>query len=151
MPKKHRRKNQNTAKSLLALGVVILAGAIVLLKLQAPATAQTPPAAGQLPEVQLASALAAGKPVLGFFHSNNCASCIEMIGIVNQVYPAFSKEIILVDVNVYDPLNENLLRQEQIRVIPTMIFFNQQGEKETIMGVMQPEQLRAQLNVIVGD
>lgn len=151
MPKKHRRKNQNTAKSLLVLGVIILAGAIVLLKLQASATAQMPPVAGQLPEAQLSSALAAGRPVLGFFHSNNCASCIEMIGIVNQVYPAFSREIILVDVNVYDPLNENLLRQEQIRVIPTMIFFEQSGEKQTVMGVMQPEQLRAQLSAMIGD
>lgn len=151
MPKKRRRNNQSKAKSLLVLGVVILVGAIVLLKLQAPATAQMPPAAGQLPEVQLSSALEAGRPVLGFFHSNNCASCIEMIGIVNQVYPAFSKEIVLVDVNVYDPLNENLLRQEQIRVIPTMIFFGENGEKQTVMGVMQPEQLHAQLDALRGD
>lgn len=73
-----------------------------------------------------------------------------MTEIVNQVYPAFSQSVALVDVNVYDERNANLLSRAGIRVIPTLIFFNQQGQGQMTMGVMQPEQFRQQLQMLSG-
>jgi thioredoxin-like negative regulator of GroEL len=116
-------------------------------------TGATAPAASgqsQLPEAQLDQLMARGQPTLAFFHSNTCDQCIQMTEIVNQVYPAFSQSVALVDVNVYDERNANLLSRAGIRVIPTLIFFNQQGQGQMTMGVMQPEQFRQQLQMLSG-
>lgn len=149
--RKARHKKPNYAQLMIVTGMIILAGVVLLLKIQKPATAETQPSSGQTPEIQLTNALKAGKPTLGFFHSDNCDSCIQMMEIVAQVYQMYSERVVLVDVNVYDQQNVALLRQEQIRVIPTLIFFNERGQKQTVLGVIPPDQLRAQLNAIAGE
>ena len=100
------------------------------------------------PEAQLDTLLTERQPVLAFFHSDTCYQCVQMTGIVGQVYPEFADSVALVDVNVYDERNGNLLRRAGIRVIPTMIFFDRQGRGQVAMGVMQPDQLRQQLQRI---
>jgi thioredoxin-like negative regulator of GroEL len=89
--------------------------------------------------------LKAGDPVFLFFHSNRCAQCVRMIGIVEQVYPGFSDSVALVDVNVYDERNRNLLQRANIRAIPTLIFVDREGEVRGHVGVMEPDALRDQL------
>jgi thiol:disulfide interchange protein len=112
-----------------------------------PAASVTWPHTGS-PEAQLDSLLTEGHPVLAFFHSDTCYQCVQMTGIVGQVYPEYANSVALVDVNVYDERNGNLLRRAGIRVIPTLIFFDRQGRGQVAMGVMQPDQLRQQLQRI---
>ena len=103
-----------------------------------------------LPEAQLAQLLADKRPTLAFFHSDTCYQCTEMLKIVNQVYPEFTQSVALVDVNVYDQRNAQLLQRAQIRAIPTLIFFDRSGQGQVFLGVMQPDQLRQQLQTISG-
>ncbi len=54
------------------------------------------------PADQLNQALTTGKPTLVFMHSTTCQSCIDMMKVVDQVYPEFAGQIALVDVDVND-------------------------------------------------
>jgi len=98
-----------------------------------------------LPEAQLDRLLRAGEPMFLFFHSNTCAQCVKMTGIVEEVYPDFSDSVALVDVNVYDQRNKSLLQRANIRAIPTLIFVDREGEVGGYVGVMEPDALREQL------
>lgn len=111
--------------------------------LQVPATALPT----DLPEAQLHRHLVAGKPTLAFFHSNNCKQCINMMQVVEEVYPEFADSVALVDVNVYDERNTALLRWAHVHAIPTQIFFNSAGERQTVLGAMDPGTFRAYLRV----
>lgn len=129
---------------LIALAGVI--GAILIAKNQPPPALQ----AGDdtLPEQHLDQLMQAGVPTLAFFHSNNCQQCLEMVDIVKQVYPQFQGTVGLVDINVYDPRNTRLLEMARIRVIPTLVFYDHQGQGEVHMGVMQPDVLRAKFETL---
>ncbi|RMF04576.1 MAG: thioredoxin [Chloroflexi bacterium] len=109
------------------------------------------PVANVAPEAQLDQHLAAGRPVLAFFHSNDCVQCVKMIAVVEQVYPDFADTVALVDVNVYDHQNQNLLRRAGIRAIPTMIFIDADGHGQGVIGLMEPDAFRNQLQQISGE
>jgi thiol:disulfide interchange protein len=117
--------------------------------LQAASAAGSPeqaaPVADLPPETQLDQFLAAGKPTLAFFHSNDCVQCVKMIKVVEQVYPDFVNTVALVDVNVYDERNQNLLHRADIRAIPTLIFIDGDGEGKGYMGLMKPDIFRNEL------
>jgi hypothetical protein len=112
---------------------------------EAANTTAPSPTPNPLAEAQLDRLLKVGDPVFLFFHSNRCAQCVRMIGIVEQVYPGFSDSVALVDVNVYDERNRNLLQRANIRAIPTLIFVDREGEVRGHVGVMEPDALRDQL------
>lgn len=99
----------------------------------------------QTAETQLDQYLEKGKPAFVFFHSNNCQSCIDMIAIVEYVYPEFKDNIAMVDVNVYDPANQNLIQRAKVSSIPTQVFIDHTGQGKIIMGVMTADDLRTQL------
>lgn len=149
---KRKRKQSSSHRYFIIIGIVILAGAIFLLKdkPQAPGPVSSNPLAAILPEAQLEQALAAGQPVLAFFHSYTCYQCERMMEIVDDVYPDFSGAVTLVDVDVYDRDNIDLLRAARIQVIPTVILFNRAGEAQVFVGVMEPEQLRQELSLLSG-
>ena len=108
------------------------------------------PVAEVPPEAQFDQHLAAGKPVVAFFHSNDCVQCVKMIEVVEQGYPDFAAAVALVDVNVYDRQNQNLLRRTGIRAIPTMIFIDAAGQGQGVIGLMEPDAFREQLQRIGG-
>ncbi len=111
---------------------------------------QDTPAAEVLPEAQFDQHLAAGKPVVAFFHSNDCVQCVKMIEVVEQVYPDFAGEVALIDVNVYDRQNQNLLRRAGIRAIPTMIFIDGAGQGQGFIGLMEMDTFRRELQRLAG-
>ena len=129
-------------KVLILAGIIILVAVVFLFKNQPSQIAAT---IAESPEAQLDRYLKEGRPVFAFFHSTDCKSCIEMMGIVGQVYPEFKDGVALVDVNVYDPQNENLLQRAGINTIPTQVFINRKGEGKVSMGVMEVDVLRQQL------
>lgn len=146
MPRKRRPKNSNLSRFLIVAVLVLLVAVVLMVKEKPQAAAVS----GEIAEAQLERALEAGQPTLAFYHSNNCKSCIEMIGIVQQVYPEFSGSVALVDVNVYADENRPLLQKQQIQYIPTLVFYNQQGTREVFVGVMETEALRVKLETIRG-
>ncbi len=103
-----------------------------------------------LPSAQLEQALAQNLPVMVFMHSTDCVPCKQMSEIVDQVYPDFADQIALVDVNVYDRLNEPLMQNLGLQVIPTSVFFNRQGKSSRVMGVISPDELRSQFQELAG-
>lgn len=144
MGKKRNKTIQNTSRFLILAGFLVILAAILLLK-DGETSVQT---TGISPQEQLAQALNAGKPVLAFYHSNNCQSCIDMIAVVNQVYPEFKDDVILVDVNVYDQQNQALIRNIGLQFIPTQMFYDRSGTQSSVVGVMQPDSLRDSLRAI---
>lgn len=139
------RKTHNFPKIFILVGVAILVTAILILKNQpSQSTNQTSIPA----EAQFDQYLEEKKPVFVFIHSNTCQSCIDMIAIVDQVYPEFTKSVGLVDVNVYDPQNDALLRRMGISTIPTQVFIDATGQGKVAMGVMTPEGLLQQLQTL---
>ena len=56
----------------------------------------------------------------------------------------------LVDIDVYDPINEPLLDKVGLQYIPTLIFFDNQGQGETYVGVMHAGELRERLATLAG-
>lgn len=149
MPRKHQHKKTNRLpRILIVIGVLMLIIVLLLVKAGNDRQAQTADTNGDLPSNQLQAALAGHHPTLAFFHSNNCEQCIEMIGIIEQVYPEFADSIVLVDVNVYDERNEPLLRQVGLQYIPTMIFYNRNGQAETHVGVMEAQLLAELLKTL---
>ena len=163
MSKKHcagkRESKTPWPQIAVVAGLVILIGGVLIAKqtqsaalptVAAPSptlAASLPPG---LPEQQLDQLLAEKRPTLAFFHSNTCQQCIDMTRIVQQVYPEFAGSVALVDVNVYDDRNTRLLQRSRISVIPTLIFFNRNGQRQVATGVMQPAQLRQALQALGG-
>ncbi|MCJ7625004.1 MAG: thioredoxin fold domain-containing protein [Anaerolineaceae bacterium] len=133
---------------LIIVGIALVASTILILKSNGEPVIETP-ITQELPEEKLDRLLEEEKPILLFFHSNNCNSCLVMIDTVSQVYPEFMDSVVLVDVNIYDERNQNLLRRAQITTIPTQIFINNKGEGKVILGIMQPEVLRENLSILI--
>ena len=173
MPNKSKTSLPNLHKSknlLIIAGVVLSIGLILLLKFQ-PFGSASPEATEQLeaqktevtttptvglsyngtPEEQVDHYLEVGQAVFVFFHSDNCQSCIDMMGIVDEIYPEFQEVLPIVDVNVYDPLNQNLLRWAGVTGIPTQLFLAADGSGKIAVGVMNPDQLREQLSLLAGE
>ena len=148
MPNKGKHTRSSLPQYLILGGVLLLAVFVLLLK--GRSQPEIPASVGSLPEVQLEEALSAGKPALAFFHSNNCEQCLIMIHTVEQVYPEFRDSVALVDINVYDPNNETLMGKVGLQYIPTLIFFDQQGQDQTHVGVMTAEILRQRLSSLTG-
>jgi len=144
MPKKHHRKPSRLPQILAVCGLVLLVVVILLLKEKPSAVV---PSAGlnELPEAQLQRALSQNRPTLAFFHSDNCQQCIVMMDTVDQVYPEFRESVTLVDVNVYDERNQPLIERVRLQYIPTLILFDQNGQGQTHVGVMESSQLSAAL------
>jgi len=130
---------------LILAGIIIIVAVVFLLKKEPE---QKPDLAAKAPEAQLDWYLENEQPVFVFFHSTTCKTCTDMMAIVDQVYPEFKDQVGLVDVDVYATWNKDLLRQARITNIPTQVFINGKGEGKTLIGGMQPEELRAQLQAL---
>lgn len=147
--KKHTKPKASQSGFLLKLlilaGIIVIVIVVFLVKIQ-PKKAEV--TVDESPEVQFDQYLKEGKPTFVFFHSTNCYSCIMMMDTVDQVYPEFNDSVSLVDVNVYDPQNENLLKRVGINSIPTLVFIDRQGQGKVFIGVMEADQLRQQLQLL---
>lgn len=148
MPNKTHHKPSHLPQYLILAGVILLA--LVVLALKDRSQPEVPASTSALPAAQLERALSAGKPALAFFHSNNCEQCIIMIETVDQVYPEFNGSVDLVDINVYDPKNEPLLKKVGLQFIPTLVFYDRSGRAQTHVGVMEADTLRQRLTSLTG-
>jgi len=144
VPRKHRRKPSRLPQILAITGVLLLVGAILVLK-EKPQAASPTANTNESPQAQLDRALSENRPTLAFFHSTNCHQCLVMMEVVAQVYPEFDDSITLVDINVYDESNQALLQRVRLQYIPTLIFYDKTGQGQVSVGVIEAEQLRQTL------
>lgn len=150
MPVKKYRKSKASSsrllpKILILAGIVVMVVVVFLVKNMSSKPAMPVEVS---PEAQFDQYLKEGRPTFVFFHSTNCHSCIVMMGTVYQVYPEFEDSISLVDVDVYDPQNQNLLRRVGINSIPTLFFIDRKGQGKISIGVMEVDQLRQELQIL---
>jgi len=54
----------------------------------------------EVPEKRFDRLFLENKPIFAFFHSNNCQRCIDMMNVVEEVFPEYEGEVFLVDINV---------------------------------------------------
>lgn len=146
MPTRKHRTKSRWPQALVIGGLALFAVAILVFKTSAPAAT----GAAILPEAQLQRALADGKPVVVFFHSLTCDPCMQMMDVVDQVYPEFADAVELVDVNVSDTRNHDLLRAEDIRMIPSLVVYDRLGQRQITYGVMIPDDLRQRMQILAG-
>jgi len=169
---RNRKKIKQTItnkKNFLIIGIILVSMLIILYKntsrqsaedvMDSPIEAPTlvpvsvtrEPSTAETLEESFDRLILTREPVFAFFHSNNCKLCIDMIGIVKEVFPEYAGKVSLVDINVYDEQNRNLLIKANIHSIPTQIFINKNGEVFQSIGVMSLDQLRAALDKISGN
>jgi thiol:disulfide interchange protein len=144
-PKSHSIKTDLLPTILILAGIVILVLVVFLIKNQ-PTKTTVP--VDEPPEAQLDRYLQEAKPILAFFHSTNCHSCIVMMDTVAQVYPEFKDGVALVDVDVYDTQNDRLLKRAGINTIPTLVFIDRRGHRTISSGIMAADQLQQQLEIL---
>jgi thiol:disulfide interchange protein len=142
-PKRKRPTRKQPPTLLILAGIALLLIAVFALK-----SGDNSSASAASLEAQLDQALKDGRPTFVFLHSLDCIPCKEMMGVVADVYPEFQDSVVLIDVDVYDQRNTNILRRERLQVIPTLVFYDAQGKRQTFVGVMQAEQLRDTLQAI---
>ena len=143
--KRHRRKPSRAPQFLIVGAVIVLIGLVLLFKQDRQTPVSPVATTDELPAAQLDRALAEKRPTLAFFHSNTCLQCTIMMETVDQVYPDFAEKVVLVDINVYDEENQALLQRVGLQYIPTLIFYDQTGQGQVSVGVMEAEQLRQTL------
>ena len=143
------RANASPLRLLIVLAVVILAVGGVLVGKglfgPKPIDPKDPPAQ------QLQQALEQKRVVFALYHSTTCIPCKEMERIAADVMPEFKGKVVFVDVNVYDEANLDLLRQMQIRVIPTTFIHDRKGEHKVFQGVISHDALRAELRAALSN
>jgi thiol:disulfide interchange protein len=127
----------------------ILGGiALLLIAVFALKSGNDTPASSASLEVQLDQALKDGRPTFVFLHSLDCIPCKVMMGTVVEVYPDYQDSIELIDVDVYEKSNANILRRERLQSIPTLVFYNAQGDRQVLIGAIPPEQFRDVLTTL---
>ncbi len=148
MPNGVHSKKPSRMQILIVGGLVLFVFAILVIKGKSSPSMASESAI--LPEQQLQQALDAGEPTAVFFHSLTCDSCTQMMDVVSKVHPEFADSVVLVDVNVSDTRNHDLLRAEDIQVIPTLVLYDRQGQRQIIYGTVPPDQLRQLLKILAG-
>ncbi|MBA3074126.1 MAG: thioredoxin family protein [Anaerolineae bacterium] len=150
MTRKHLTRKKTTNKANIPLIVILgcLAVVISVILLSKVGDSKATPASTGVADSMLESFIEEGKPVFVFYHSTDCYTCKVMMATVAEIYPEFQGVVALIDVDVYDPANQNLLRAKQIRSIPTQVFYDNKGESTVIIGVMEPDALRQLLNTL---
>ena len=125
---------------LILAGIALLLIAVFVLK-----SGSSSATSNESLETDLDQALKDKRPTFVFLHSLDCISCKEMMNVVADVYPDFKDSVTLIDVDIYDQRNNNILRSENLQSIPTLVFYDSQGNRQLHLGVMPPDQFRATL------
>lgn len=103
------------------------------------------------PTAQIGWVLRNRKPAMILFHSTTCKPCQLMEKAVEKVRTDFEPQVAFVDVVVTDPANASLLRQAQIRTIPTSILITASGDAHGFVGAVEEDALRAELTRLISE
>ena len=143
MPKRKHHARKRPPTLLILAGIALLLIAIFAFK----SGSDTPTSAASL-EAQLDQALRDGHPTFVFLHSLDCIPCKAMMKTVADVYPDYQDSVVLIDVDIYDQSNSNIIRREYLQSIPTLVFYDAQGNRQVFIGAMPPDQFRDTLTML---
>ena len=95
----------------------------------------------------LKKALTIGRPVLVDFGANSCIPCRQLRPILKEINKEYSEKASVLVIDVYK--YQDLARQYQIQLIPTLVFFDSKG-KEVFrhVGILEKEKIVAKLKEI---
>jgi len=98
-------------------------------------------------EEDFKKATAGGKPVLVDFGANSCVPCRQLRPILKEINKEYSEKASVLVIDVYK--YQDLARQYQIQLIPTLVFFDSKG-KEVFrhVGILEKEKIVAKLKEI---
>ena len=145
LEKREHARRKSLSTPLILAGIALLVLAVMAIK-----SSNKAPAAPISLEEQYNRAIQEKQPTFVFLHSLDCIPCKAMMDVVAQVQPEFEGQVTLIDVDVYDQRNVNIMRQETLQMIPTLVFYDHQGKRQMQIGVLEPDQLRAVLQSISG-
>jgi len=143
LKRKRPNRRQPPTTLLILAGIALLLIAVFALK-----SGNDTPASTASLEARLDQALKDGHPTIVFMHSLDCIPCKEMMSTVAEVYPDYLDSVVLIDVDVYEQSNANILRREHLQSIPTLVFYNSQGDRQVIIGAIPPDQFRDVLTTL---
>ena len=135
-------------RSLSMASVIVATGAAILLGVwvytsRSPATAAAASLGDTAPDA-VQQILLSGKPTVIEFGANNCVSCREMKPILHSL--ALDPRIVVADVDILK--EREYISKYQIRLMPTQVFYNAQGEETgRHMGKISAEDILAQLGM----
>lgn len=99
-----------------------------------------------MPADPVAQALAVGKPTVVEFGANACAACREMKPVLAALAQSHGDRITVLDLDILK--ERQLIRQHQIRLMPTQVFYDAQGrETGRNMGKISAEDILTRLGV----
>jgi thiol:disulfide interchange protein len=148
--KTDKKRIRKTSQKGISSWLVICGIALVLAAIYFINQAGASPAGSTSLEAEWEQALAEKRPTFVFLHSTDCIPCKAMMDVVDEVYPEFEGRVALIDVDIYDQRNTNLMRHEGLRSIPTLVFYDSQGNRQVHIGAMQTEQFRQTMNDLTG-
>jgi thiol-disulfide isomerase/thioredoxin len=107
-------------------------------------------AVGEDPVQALDVAIAAGKPIYVLFHSQSCASCLDMEQAALRLLPEYDGELTYVDVLTNHPRARELIQRYPFQYIPTSFFLDENGEVvDQYTGTLDDEEMRGRLDALV--
>jgi thioredoxin 1 len=127
--------------------IILLLLAASLFWLLAGCQSDNSPPILDLASIPLEQALSSGKPTLAEFGRGVCVPCKEMKPILEELATEYEGKLNVVIVEIDDHMDQ--VRQYEIMVIPTQVFFDSNG-KEVIrhMGFLPKEDIIAQLKMM---
>lgn len=143
-------KAQNKKKlrsTLIVLGVVLF---VVLVAVFKNLAAERKWLTSEPVASRLEAYRAAGQPVLVFFHSPDCSSCLVVQQSIDEVYPEFKNTVALLDLDVTDERERDLVERTGVQTTPTLLLVNAGGSEKLIVGEISPADLRAELDTLAG-
>lgn len=145
MPQRKNTQHKRPSTLLIFAGIVFLVLSVMAIK-----SSNQAPASPISLEEQYNQALQEKQPTFVFLHSLDCIPCQAMMEVVAEVQPEFEGQVVLIDVDVYQQSNANIMHREGFQMIPTLVFYDRQGERQVQVGVLQSDQLRVVLRTISG-
>lgn len=96
------------------------------------------------PNADVENKIITNQPQIIKFSSQMCVECKKLEGVIKEVYPKFSKQIVLTEVHVQnnDEYTKKLVEKYHITLTPTLIILNSKGEKlSKVEGFIEKEKL----------
>lgn len=93
-------------------------------------------------EISTPPSVASEGDVIIKFTSPMCYECQELDKVFDEVFPKYQKDITLkkIDVTKRDKNCETLIKEHEVKLVPTTVFKNQDGRvTQRIEGSMEPE------------
>jgi thiol:disulfide interchange protein len=137
------------SRLLVAVAIVLLLASAVWLATRTPGDEP----GGIYPVEELEGALARGEAVLVFFTSPSCEQCQRLKANLQEVRAEsfaapMNQAVNFLEVDVSDHRNRALVRDASVMAVPTLLFFDREGNVQRFLGIMEADELRARLDAL---